>query len=363
MKSVKAKHSQGAALVLAMLIVAMVTAISVELTWRFDLGATRSGNRWYGMQANSYLEGAEEVAKFFLKLDFENSPDTDSLDEDWARQPMEFPTDHGYIRGQLQDATGRFNLNLMAPEPNLQQRQQQLQQRQSSGARERWQDFTSSQRKFIRLLQTIPIEEGVFLDQQTAENMTEAVIDWMDVDSVQTGFGGAESDFYGNLDIPYTIANKPMVSVSELRIIKGLNELPQSFFEALYPLVIALPRQVKINVNTAPLEVLRTFNREDTLVPLTPELGQNLLEDRGLDEGGFDGVGSFVESTMLPLLGLQVGGENNNQFDQNDFAVNSSYFILLSETQVGDRVRRNRSMLQRISAEDVKTLRRTNANF
>lgn len=366
MASSTVQSSRGAALVLAMLIVAMVTAISVELTWRFDLGSTRSGNRWYGMQANSYLEGGEEVAKFVLRQDLEEGGETDSTEDVWAEEVV-FDTPEGFlVGGRLEDAAGRFNLNLLlsaAPSnqvPAGNQRQQGRRQQNCDGQAE---SYTENQRRFIRLLQTIPIEEEVFLDQQSASNITEAVIDWMDADSNQFCFGGAESDYYSGLDIPYTIANKPMVSVSELRVIKGLNELPQSFFEGLYPLVIALPQASKININTASLQIFRTFNRADTLQPLSAEEGQLLFEGRGLDEDlAFDSVGAFVEDHVAPLLNLR--GENiATQFDQEGLVVNSSYFIFSGEIQMDDQVRRRRSMLHRESAENIVILRRTNANF
>jgi len=348
-KIVNKKQDRGAALVLALLIVAMVTAISVEVSWRFDLGATRSGNRWYGMQAEAYLEGAEALAKIFLRQDMQDSK-YDTLGEDWAQPSPPFPTDEGWVQGVIEDAAGRFNLNLMSvsvtPKPN------------STTA----QRFSESQRRFIRLLQTIPLEADVYLDEQTAISIAEAVIDWIDPDSNVTGFGGAESDYYDSLEIPFTIANKMMVSVSELRIIRGLNELPQTFLDQLMALVIALPPDSKLNVNTALPQVLQSLNGQNVLTPLTLEEVQEMLLDRGEELKGFENLGDFQSSHGVTTAIGTTKGSSGGGLDPSDLVVNSNYFIFKGETQVGDRIRRSRSILKR-EGDDVVTLRRSDGNF
>lgn len=335
----------GMALVVALLVVAMVTVTAVELSWRFDLSMSRSGNRWHGIQARAYIEGAENLAKIILRTDKEETPGIDSLEEIWAQEAQPFPTDEGYVAARLEDAQGRFNLNLLAAKaqntkPNPQD----------------WERFTASQKHFIRLLQTIELEEGP-IDTPTAIGITEAVIDWLDQDDNPTGFNGAERDYYAQLDLPITIANRRMVSVSELLVIRGFT--PQ-LYEALLPLVIALPPEAKLNVNTMPLKLIQSLGRENDFMPMSEEDALTVVEERGLS--GYQNPGEFLGGPNLAAI-LSGGGSAPGSQVQTDYlTVESSFFLFLGEAMVGDHLRRGKALLYR-SAQDVLTVRRTDGNF
>jgi len=342
------RRQHGVALVLALLVVALVTAITVELSWRFDLSMIRSANRWHGVQANAYLNGAEELAFMLLREDADKDKqegkEVDTLYEDWAGNYGQIPTDEGWVRGRLEDAQARFNINLLAkkaPKPN------------ANKSQEPWQKWTAPQRRFIRLLQTLELAEEEFLDQATAENITEAIMDWIDVDSEVTGFGGAESDYYGQLDIPFVVANKPMVSVSELNVIKGIFPV---LYQKLLPLVIALPAEATTNVNTMPLELIRSINSKKVLYPITVEDAMYIFEERG---AGYDDVEMFKSGIVKDVVD---SSGNGNNLDTEGLGVNSSYFIFYGDTMVGDIVRESKALFFREGAE-VKTLRRSDANF
>ncbi|WP_245792360.1 type II secretion system minor pseudopilin GspK [Teredinibacter waterburyi] len=348
------QSQRGVALVLALLIVALVTTIAVELSWRFDLSIVRAGNRWFGMQGDIYLRGAEDFAKWGLQQDKlqeqASGKAIDTLYDVWAT-PLEAPIDESWIRGRMEDAQGRFNLNLLAKSA----------QPIKGRAPEPWERFTASQRRFIRLLQTINLSdstlegEGVYLDEQSAINITEAVIDWIDVDSNVTGFGGAESDYYSGLEPPYLVANKKFMSVSELYLIRGMN---YKLYQGLLPFVIALPEQALTNVNTMSLEMLRTINDKRSLMPNSIEDAQYIFSERG---GGFDTVGDFQgASSVDQVVGVAANGQSN--FDATDLVVATEYFLLFTEVQVDDYIRRSKSLLRRVN-DEVTTLRRTDANF
>lgn len=343
---------EGMALVLALLVVALVTAISVELSWRFDLSLTRAANRWHGVQANAYLRGAEEFAYMALKFDKEeddkNGEKADTLDEMWASQEAQFPTDEGWLSGKLEDAQGRFNLNQLA---------QKIQRKEGEDYNETWKQFTEPQRRFIRLLQTINLgdeQSPVFLDEMTSVNITEAVIDWMDGDSTVTGYGGAESDYYGQLDPPYIIPNTLMASVSELNLIRGMTP---ELYEKLLPLVIALPADKTMNINTIPVELIRTMNSKTLLYPLPLEDATYLLQGR--TGGGYENIDDFISVVKDYVPGANEG---QNAIDTTGLGISSEYFIFYGETQVGDHIRTSKALLYR-SGTDVKTIRRTDAHF
>lgn len=358
------KKNKGAALLVAMMIVAIVVVLAVEVNWHFNLAASRSGSRLFGVQAKAYLDAVEEFAQNVLKKDMEENQ-VDNLDEVWAVEQPPFPTDDGYVGGRIEDAHGRFNINALqahAPtDPN-------------GGIATQWSKrYTPGQRRFIRFLQTLEFgEDADRLDQPTAESITDAVIDWLDPDSEVSGFGGAESDHYASLKPPMSIGNREMISVSELSLVKGVTP---EIYEALLPYIIALPPGVGMNINTLKPALLRSLNSKDDPAPLSPEDAQSLLDARGIE--GFATVEEFLDvpdvKTMFGLSGgssrgsrgSRGGGNNQNAdsgFDTTDLLVSSDYFLFFGEAMVAEHIRRSQSILMR-TENDVITIRRSDANF
>src|SRR5690606_9506515 len=95
---------------------ALVTTIAVSVSWRFNLSMARNENRWHGSQARAYLEGGEQLARLMLREDAQLG-NTDHLGEMWAQPSEPMPTDEGWIRGRIEDAHGRINLNLLMKAP------------------------------------------------------------------------------------------------------------------------------------------------------------------------------------------------------------------------------------------------------
>lgn len=362
------RKQRGMVLILAMLIVVLVITITVSLSWRYNLSMTRNENRWHGLQARAYLEGAEAFASIVLQEDAEEDQRTglvkDSLGEWWAQPLPPQATDEGWVEGKVEDAQGRFNLNL------LQQRAQTPQGGNPSSPQTL--QYTASQERFIRLLQTFEFEDGV-IDQAQATEITQAVMDWLDLNHDVTGFGGAEADYYQQLEPPTTPPNTEMISVSELSRVRGITP---EIYQALLPLVIALPPDAKLNINTMPLPIMRTMAAANDLTPLTEEEAQLLLDARDTAgsaagagtqnqnqnqnqpaPGGFDTVQDFENSAALTAL---VGGSGN--LDTADLGVTSKYFLVFSETLVGEQRRTGASMLKRDNGK-VTIVRRSDANF
>ncbi|MFL0811072.1 MAG: type II secretion system minor pseudopilin GspK [Agarilytica sp.] len=408
----KPKSQQGVALILAMMIVTLIAIVATEISWRFELSTSRSGNRWAGIQARAYIEGAEQLAMIVLREDQDNA-DTQKADhqgEDWA-QPTQFPTDHGAIEGVIEDAQGRFNMNMMVQAsgacPNDGARDNSGNCKPSGSACD---DYTDAQRVFIRLLQTFNIGldgEALYLNQQQAQEITEAVIDWLDEDSNRRGFGGVESEYYDQLEPPVAIKNGEMASVSELLLIKGM--LPQ-LYNQLADYVIALPTAEvsKINLNNAKEPVLRALRAEEKQNDLVSNCdlspiamsensdSQNQDVETGVDaEAGAGGSGleNFIRSNEfydwqdlvsnpdLPYDWTQGGqgfGLNTELFE----IAQSKYFILESTVLIGeDYVRKGKSLIKREGGDqqgqgqnpgqgaaqqgdiELKVIRRTDANF
>lgn len=368
-KPPSARQQRGIVLILALLIVALVTTVVVSVSWRFNLSVVRNMNRWHGAQARVHLEAAEQFALWGLREDAKNGK-VDSLKEIWA-QPVNSPSSHGMIFGQLEDAHGRLNLNLLVKDPP----------EDPKNPPPPFELLSLPQRMLIRLLQTFELEEGV-MDEGQAMELVEAIEDWIDEDSSPTGSGGAESSYYESLDPPIYITNGEMASVSELALVKGMT--PQ-LYKLLEPHVIALPgykagdgKKILPNINTLQPELLRTLNRKENLQPLDESSFSDLLNARNQAndqdplQPGYREAKDFIEDPVVKA----IFGEPM-PFTEKDFVVSSNYFLLTTQVSIEDQsagggdegrvTREGKAMLYRpgeqAQGQPPQVVRRTDAGF
>jgi general secretion pathway protein K len=358
----RSAQERGAALVVAMLVFAICTALVVAMKSEFMLYYQRGANLFNAEQAAAYLRGAEDLAALALVLDFDQDQarekPRDDLNETWA-QPATYGLDEGgWLSGALTDLQGRFNLNSLASgaaDPG-----------DADGGGTAGPDFgsvggvdigseryTPQQRQFIRLLQAL---EEPQLSRQEAIQVTESIVDWLDSDS-RVSPNGAEDDVYYGRTPAHRAANMPMASVTELRAVA--NVTPELYC-ALRPLVTVWPKQpAALNIHTAPATVLRSINSDDFLDPLSQADAEALVAQR--QEPGFADVAEFLDHPVL--AGLDLDGVNGLLGDT------SSWFLLAASVEVADRttnlysvLRRERRQIQSVTryaaAADPACLRR-----
>jgi general secretion pathway protein K len=317
------RRQGGAALVVALLVFALCTALIVAMESEFDRLYRREGNILLAEQAQAYLRGAEELASLALIVDYDqdrNSPQPrDDLQEIWAQPTDPYPLEEGgWLQGSLEDLQGRFNLNTLAARA-----------RQGEGEPR----FTAAQSQFIRLLQALG-EPAVSL--QDAIAITESIGDWLDPDGNQSP-GGAEDDYYLGRTPPYRTANRPMASASELLAVA--NVTPE-LYRALEPWVTVWPlAPAPLNIHTAPAMVLRSINADEELAPLSEEEGQALVEQR--ETAGFAGVDDLLASPVF------AGREGQMAEVKGLLGERSSCFLMRAEAEVARRRMRLYSVLER----------------
>jgi len=314
---------RGAALIIALLIVAMVVMLATALSSDFLLMFRRVENQLYSEQAYAYLRGAEALSRAALLVDLQKDDKkrSDNLAEDWA-QPQQYPTDYGWIGGQIEDLQGRFNLNSLAAS--------------TAAAAAPGVMYTPQQNQLIRLLLALPLEEPLSLDQ--AQALTDAITDWIDADDVVSNLGGAESQFYESADPPGRPANRTMVGPSELMFVKGMTPV---IYRALAPLVTVWPARSdgKININTAPLEVLRSLGGPQDTAPLDDAETEVLLDARKPPK--------FIASPNDVATLLKTGVLQTKQINASTISVSSDYFMLNAVTDFGGHRYAMRSVLHR----------------
>lgn len=356
------KKQSGTVLVIAMLIVAIISALAVDFSSRFQLSLGRAENRFFTAQMQQSLMSLEHATMWALRADKKEDSDSgkklyDHLAEQWAKSSdykaliqAEF-TDILINDLSIEDAQGRFNINQLGGDRSA-----------AFDTSKSFKDrYTVNEKRFIRLLQTVP--NGV-VDTSTAEAITQSVMDWLDSNDSVTGAGGAESDYYSSQEKPFRAANDLMASVSELRLIRHMTE---EIYEWIAPLVIALPDSTAgINVNTALPQVLQSLNSPEESVPITDEDAETLKNSRpvlAVQDGdnsplnaaaevktdGFSSVEEFLGDsgveTIFPSKELKppIGG----------LTTGSEYFLLTLEVELDTIKRRMYSLLKRYS--DPKT--------
>jgi len=335
------KKNGGAALIMALLIVVMVSVLAVTFSESFNLNVARSENRWYGAQAKNYLLATEVMAGYFLEKDASENT-IDELTEEWTAE-LVMPTDEGLLEAKLEDAQGRYNLNGLAIKATIPPTNINPQVHEK---------FSAQQKHFIRLLQ---IFEDYPLTQQEAIAITEAAIDWVDDDGDNvTGFGGAESLHYSNKKPSYQPANQLFDSVSELQMVEGMTP---KLYRLLEPFICTLPdEKTTLNVNTALPQLLRTINRPDDLSPLRAEDVATIQEERNLQPA--ENVNDFFSNPAIQSI-VPIGAASGG------YGVSSDYFIMFAKTTVGEKVRFVISYLYRDHKKDgeVTTLKRRYTSY
>ena len=210
----------GVALVTVLVIVAIVSAIAVDLSMKQQLWLSQAQNLKDRAQADWVVRGAQQYAALILDRDKRESQ-VDDLNETWAHTLPPLQAEGGKVSASILDLQGRFNLNSLYRNGKY---------NPEYGA------------VFRRLL----VNSGI------DANVQDALLDWMDNDN-QARSLGAEDSYYQNLIPGYRAANQPMQSARELLLIKGFTT---DVVNKLDTVVVALPESTAININTAPVEVL-----------------------------------------------------------------------------------------------------------
>lgn len=301
-----AMHQRGVAIITALLIVAIVATIGVKLATHLQLDVRRTGNIISNEQALVFVSGAEELAKFGLKLDRENNT-TDHYQEDWALEQT-FPFEGGTLKGKLTDLQGCFNINSLFVNNAV-----------NITARTRFQKMLS--------------------DQRINADVVDAVIDWLDSDVNTTLPNGAEDGYYMNLEKPYRTANQPMQSVSELRLVKGFED--PGVFNKIAPGLCAfgVATAIGINVNTAPAEVLSSLAPDMTL-----QQAEQIIPSE--EQPPYTDVADMISRNNLSKVITNL----------EQLSVASDYFLLTTEVIIGQSRVQAYSILARAGGGETRVL-------
>lgn len=215
------KRQQGVAIVLAMGVVALAALAAsammvTQSTWSRQVELTAGHG-----QAQLLMQAGLDWARAVLSDDRRIS-NIDYLGEPWALRLPPIPVEGGNLVGHIEDQQGKLNINNMLKNGKVN---------------------LSQLENFRRLLSILALPPA----------LADALVDWIDADNVPQPQDGAEDAYYLSLQPPYLAANRPLIDVAELALVRGFDDNVRA---RLRPYVTALPRFTAVNANTASPEVL-----------------------------------------------------------------------------------------------------------
>jgi len=313
---VRHNKQQGVALITVLLVVAMAMVLAVAMVKSQQSLLRRSSSIFSQDQAYLYTLGAESFAKSILQDDKDkdknkNTPQ-DSLSETWAKKIPAFPVEGGFVQAQIEDLQGKFNLNSIWQEEQVNM------------------DAVTTYQRLLVALDVSPM-------------LVSPVIDWLDTDNLPNDSDGAEEDWYLRLKPAYRAANHPFVSIEELALLRGYTP---EIVAKLRPYVSVLPAKTTINVNTAS-DVVSASLSENLTLNMAKEMANRRPKE------GYGSVDSFLQQSEFANL-----SQEDKQRISKLIGVNSGYFSVLAESEIDNRRRVLQSTIAFDESNHAQTIHR-----
>ncbi|HTM28106.1 MAG TPA: type II secretion system minor pseudopilin GspK [Rhodanobacter sp.] len=290
------RHEHGAALLMAMAIMAMAAVAATTMLVALSTWSRQSGLAADHVQAEELVTAGGDWTRATLFDDRRNSGDIDHAGEPWALRLPPIPFENGELAGRIEDQQGLFNLNNLVRNGKL--------------------DVTQYAR-FQRLLSMLGLPG----------DLAGALADWLDADRIPQPAGGAEDAYYGGLAQPYLSANAPLTDLDELALVRGFDLGVRA---RLAPFVTTLPGTTALNVNTAPAEVLAAV-----VNGLDLDSARLLVARR-------DGIFYRNNADFLSQLGQDA------TVPAQDIRVGSDYFLVTLRVTYGKTLARGQLLLARV---------------
>jgi general secretion pathway protein K len=222
-------NESGFALLSVLVILAILTPLVVNLSYESRVQMAGAAFFAEKIKSRQIAKSGLETAMIALRDD-EN--DYDSYSEEWgdfkdlSSLSRSFFS-NGYFSGYIEDEEGKIKLNSITAGPTV---RSQLE----------------------RLFELYAYDEDTI----------DAIVDWIDDDD-EPELMGAENDYYNSRENPYSAKNRAMENIYELRLVKSADKLfvSDGEKEAIY-LFLSVYGDNKININTAPFEVLLSLSED-----------------------------------------------------------------------------------------------------
>jgi len=286
-------QQRGAAIIVALFVTSLVVIASIAMIIRLRIDLRNTELLINATQGKNLAEGSIAWAIEQLNQDWKQKKTNQIVDQ----TPIISSTntvDHATISSTIYDAQGRFNINNLTNPV-----------------------FVDSFATLITIINST-------IDPNTAHTLALAVVDW-----ISPGVKNAElEEYYLKLNPAYRAPHRPMISISELRLVKGITP---ELYALLEPIVIALPDVTKININNATAPVLMCLSKTLTLASANAIIAKR-------NQTPFTSVQSFLALDIL----------KNNPITENQITTISSYFLVKTSVKVEEQEILLYTLLQRI---------------
>jgi general secretion pathway protein K len=275
------RRQRGVALLAAIVVIALATVLVVGLLDRGEQSRARTRNVLRAEQTWQLLRGAELWAGGVLRRDLEQTPGIDARGDAWGQPLPPIAVPGGTLSGLLRDASGCLDLNRLASEASAATQLARL-------------------RRLLLALKRDP-------------DLAEAIADFIDADADPRPRGG-EDAVYLRRQPAYRAANRPLLHLSELRLVQGIDG---EIYAALRPHVCVLPQPAPLNLNFASPQVWMSLHED-----IGENAARQLWRDGQARYGGFEAVRRELDQLGIP------------PFDASDLGTESQWFVLDAELAV-----------------------------
>ncbi len=318
----------GVALLSAVILIFAVSLILSNIFYRHQIDLSQASRLLHNDQALLIAISGEGWATELLFEDIRDN-NIDHYGEIWAQALPLLPVEGGTLTGCLSDLQGAFNINSFKYYDNS-PIQGELDDFEKIGFAKVWLNL-------LELL-SIPVNPG----------RVYAIKDWIDADDSAGSWGAEQSDYEG-LENSVVVYNDLFVSSSELSAVMGytIEEVNK-----LMPWLSALPFQTPININTASVEILNSLSGN-----YGPAFIEAVLSGRP-----FSNVNDFYNqiNEYLALWDpIKPGvGRANLIWPQHLISVNSDFFKLYLEAEIGEAKMELTSLLHRTKNAGINIISR-----
>lgn len=305
------RRQLGVALLTALVITAIAAVAAVAMASRQQLDVRRTANVIEFDQAYLFALGVESWAMEILAEDRRDNRIDHPL-EPWATILPPMDVEGAQVSGRIEDLQGRFNLNNVVDQAgNV---------------------VADEVERFRRLLRALG-----------QDDITDALIDWIDPDGETRFPDGGEDTVYLEKDPPYRTANSPMRHPSELLLVNGVTP---ELYETLIPHVATLPGRIAVNVNTATVPVLMSLADG-----MTESEAEQIVADRGNE--GYESMEAFLTHPVM----------NQRLLNIPNVSVSSTYFMIHGQVSFGRNEVRLHSTVRRGQDARLSLVMRTQGTF
>ncbi len=307
-------RQQGVALIYILVLFALMTVVASRMTTDLLFQAEKNIALLERQQARHYAYGGEQYVALLLEEDFQEDKKrkrhTDHPGKSWYLTNSDFEADEGRIELTVVDEQSRLNVNSVLAKKKVAEK-------------------------------NLKILSNLFLSLDVDPQLAERIKDWVDRDQEPGLAGGAEDAAYHQKESPHRTADSAMASVSEIRLLDGMDEIT---YRLIMPYLSTLPADATVNINTASPLVIRALSEKLTDVEV-----KAIIDGRG--KGGY---ASRDDVMKLPQLkGKTEGGLKDAAFD-----VTSRFFRVYVRAEFRDSVFHMQSRLVRNSEGKVEVAER-----